>query len=190
MRYETATLEDLKVILLDSIIRYKNSPVTIHAINESAKGFMLTIRSLYDMQDSIKVSLNSRFLNFLPVKLGYCNTPFGAVLIQRKPARAYKQGLHGNNIFISGRDGERNYLHADGIYNKYVADCIEGIYPSFEEAVDLVREYKVSVAYARTVCITANGELIYRGSRIGSVNSSDKSICLQWGKESFLRVLK
>lgn len=188
MRYETASLDDLRTILLDCVIRYKGAPVLIEAVTQGAKGYYLLIRNIATGED-YKVGINSRNLNFLPVRLGYCNTPYGAAYVARRPARAFQQGLSLRNVSIRCLDYEDNYLQRN-LYCSYLSDCILGAYPSLNKAIEVAQVTRKSCAFSRVAAISKDGGVLYKEEKVGFVRVDDASICFKWGYEELARVVK
>lgn len=189
MRFDTATLDDLKTILVGSVFRYKGEPILVHSINKRGGKFMLDIAHLGFMETR-SVVLTSRFLDFSPVPLGFCNTAFGAVYVMRKPSRTYRQGLGLNNAAFSVFEYEDNFFYAkNSVDDSCLTDTILGNYPKRIDAIAKVRENKKSVAFSRTLAITAEGFLFYKQEKIGCVDNAGE-ICLFWNKEHYKRVMK
>lgn len=97
------------------------------------------------------VTTNLKPLN--GVKIGYINTPHGAVLIDRIPSRSPKDGLsiHNTNSTIDFRD-----------YLKEIFNSITDNYPSFEEAKKEANKYNIRVAYNKDWVVDSRGRCINR----------------------------
>jgi hypothetical protein len=190
MNYETASLDDLKTILLASIIRYKGEPAYVRDVLQTAKGFYLTISDLENLNAQRNVLLVSRFLDFTPVPLGYCNTPTGAIYLSRKPSRNYRQGLHHNNVHFKGLMYESNYFGRIGsMADPALVPTIKGDYPSLRKAVDLVQEHKISHAFSRVGAISPEGEVLFKGNVVGYVEAASAVIALRWNCEHYRKAL-
>ena len=190
MNYETASLDDLKTILLSSIIRYKGEPVYVRDVLQAAKRFYLKISNLDNLNEQRNVLLISRFLDFTPVPLGYCNTPTGAVYLSRKPSRNYRQGLHHNNVHFKGLMYEDNYFGRIGsMADPVLVPTIKGDYPSIRKAVDFVQGAKISCAFSRVGAISPEGEVLFRGQVVGYVEASSATIALRWSCEYYRKAL-
>ena len=109
-------------------------------------------------------------LDISPVPLGYVNIPNNSYYVTRRPIRGYwKQGLGGGNIWY------KNRLDVDYNYRNLVP-TIQGVYPTFREALEEVRGEAVRKAFSRQWCLKKEGKsppaLEYRGEKVGTYDGN------------------
>jgi hypothetical protein len=109
--------------------------------------------------------------------LGYVNSRFqGAAYLVRLPIRRdYKQGLRTNQCAIQRNTSLLN-LQGEWLSQNIstVSDCINGVFPSVEEAIERVEEQTEDVAFSRSFAVSANYKLLYKGFNAGKLTKDDK----------------
>ena len=165
--YDTAEQSSLR--LRGTIVAYKNRPVIVLEVNADNT---LNIADVIGKRNVAKVALNDPDLNIQEFKLGYVNYQGRALYLTRVPARQQRQGLCRQNIVVKAGDF-RNYFVDGMLSSAGFVDAFQGIYPTFEEAVNVLRtNLEVeSVAFARRFALKRDVELgyfelFYRGDKI------------------------
>lgn len=139
-----------------------------------------------------QVKLYSPAVDLNPVPLGMCNygPSKSVVYIVRYPARVWKVGLYEGNISYYGF---REYLHRLSIgtliNSPYLANTIEGIYPSLEELSVLFRKGYSLVAVSRHIAFNRVGDVFCfpMQTPVGKINFKTNHITLG---EKFLFLLQ
>ncbi len=148
------------------------TPIYINEV--TGKGTVDYLNLLTNAHDVCHLDL----VNCKPVRLGYVNTPEGAVYVSRIPSRRYRQGLtlQSVNCRILGEPALRNNIN-----NANLASCIKGNYLSikeigtrFERAVKKINPFDQgrireipSFAWSRRWALQRNGKVEYRGKVVG-----------------------
>lgn len=88
-----------------------------------------------------------------PLPLGYCNwrgvESCKVLAVTRKAARNWKTGLARNNMCIRYiSEGVNVARNTDMLKSQALADCVLGIYPTYDEAIDMPG----GMAWCRTFC--------------------------------------
>lgn len=161
------TVNDLQMRLADSLVTYKQEPFYVNVIQGTSLQGVLT--SSQKMQ---VIRLPDEQLDITPVPLGYVNSNASCFYVRRLPHRRYKQGLNKYNIRADSLMNLRGLLSS-----KYLASCIMGDYPSFEEAVGLLNEGRERVAFSRRFALQREPIglqfLEYRSERCGWVSKGE-----------------
>lgn len=151
----------------DMIVRARKLPIDVHGND-----------------NHIRFPLNDPGFNVTKFNLGYHNTPFGAVFIQRRPARIVQQGISAANLNYRGPDDNqqgplpRGWM-SDWLYKQSFADSLSGRYPTIGEAREMLNQNKQlrSVAFDRLFAIKRHDRfnnlyfLEYRGREIAHSQS-------------------
>ncbi|HET8689266.1 MAG TPA: hypothetical protein VFM18_21860 [Methanosarcina sp.] len=185
--FEEASVEDLKTIFVDSVIRYKNTPIYIYGVDH---GKNLEYQLLTKDQHGI-VHISDKGLNFKPVELGMVNHGGYAAYIQRIPVRGYKQGLSSINIEVKKVHELPQKILTDlcKIKNSSLAKCIKGEYPSLQEAaVHLMEKDIDSLAFSRTFALDKDMWIYHKTSKVGLYDAERDKIIFSRGK-SYLKEL-
>ncbi len=190
-KYETA--EEIKFRLENSVVLYNNKPVYICRIGNVEREEAKELARVYfwELPLSLKVEaketrkfLSSRHFDLSPFPMGYMNHGGGAFFVSRTPIRQQRQGLAvGNTVFldVKGRRPEgmgfNEMCRSPGFLS-----MVEGKYPSFAEAGDMMNDLKVSsVAISRSFAFLIDNDLealmlIHRGIKCGLSMKGDKLI--------------
>lgn len=107
-----------------TIIKYGGKASQVVHVNEDLK---LVLRVL-STNEEVVVGQKDEGVELIAPTLGYVNTREQAFYAMRKPARMWKQGLPVRNLYYKD---VRRPVRAD-IVN--LALCLDGVYPSLEEA--------------------------------------------------------
>jgi hypothetical protein len=97
-------------------------------------------------------------------QLGYVNYGGSAYYLMRKPIRGdWRQGLRMANLAFAGEEGFGRLPFRE------LRQTILGQYPSFEEAIDLVKdEHWERCAFSRGFAVNRSGSLLYKQRIVGS----------------------
>ena len=105
--------------------------------------------------------------------LGYVNFVEHAVFCHRRPVRGMLAGLSERSVMWSQK---RDPMAVVSVTSEAFFDMLNNKYPSFEEAVELIKTRK-SVAFHKFACLAKQGgrfkeiRVMYRDSPIGTVKS-------------------
>lgn len=133
--------------LVDTIIRADGMAVSLIAMNKKTSHIRYLRTGL---EDNVKTNL----IDITPVTLGYVNHPmFIVTYLTRCPFRKWKQGfsLRANARSVCG-------LNPLELPLDMVANTIENVYPSYEEACENVRRSKGQVAINREIALYTDPE--------------------------------
>lgn len=108
-------------------------------------------------------------IEFILPKKSYFNTPHGACLLYRIPARQYRKGVCPDNTAISCLISASSFQNMDinfELLNLYVG----------KQSFDKFAEQEKSYAVSRRMAVSAAGLLFLDKTRIGSINYLEKTI--------------
>jgi hypothetical protein len=100
--------------------------------------------------------------------VGFVNGVFNCFYIARMPRRIYYVGLSEENV-TKAMIGKRNDGMGPAIYSENVVYALNDIYPTIEEAVDLINQGAESVAFNKQFAVRKGMHLYYKTSLVGSV---------------------
>lgn len=152
--------------LHNTIIREGKTPVLIIDIPPAGSCSVLKLSTNRER----KVDYN--LLDMTPVPLGFINYDDTCFFAVRKPMRRdWRQGLRSNNFFSCSPD--YRYLTIDKGMYKQLAKTIEGDYPSFTRALNIVHGgFTRFVAFSRGFCISNEDELFYKAKfKVGGIKN-------------------
>lgn len=187
MNIKEASHQDLRQMFDKSIVTYDTHPIFIHHVNDDKS---VDVSSLGNNKEA-RLHLSDEKFDFTPVSLGYVNVQGSCFYLTRVPRRQWKQGLHHDNVEIkyheAGYPEDRRWMSA---YNrikelscKPLYNTIKNIYPTLEEAVNLLQEDR-EVAFDRQFAINKDFIIFYKAQAVGYYN--DGEIVFNANKE-FLR---
>lgn len=104
-------------------------------------------------------------------RLGYVNTQFKqAIYLFRSPVRQYRVGFTRGNVGAVDPWGIAPDFFGSWPFLSGVEDTLKGIFPSLEEALQLVGGggYK-SVAFDRQFAVNYKGFVYYKGAKVGQI---------------------
>lgn len=171
-RYDTPA--DVQMRLNDSMVMYKGQPMLV--ATEDMQVYLFD--PLRGNKKFGPLSPEDPGIDLRSPPLGYANTTRGAYYLTRSPTRQQKQGLdlRALSVYAAGdfRDGRKV-----GVSWVDLAKTIVGEYPTFNQAIVILKEQKGSlhsVAFHRRFCAIATPTpdifaLEHTGIPIGIVNS-------------------
>lgn len=152
IRYNS--VEDLSMRLKNTIVRYRGEPVFIDKVTPDLD---VRVVKLLDRFRTSYVDSSHEDLDISSPPLGFMNNVNEAGYIFRTPRNTQKQGVVPSNLTVMLINNGRSYR--EGIGWETIEDLIPigqsiaGIYPSFEEVVDMVSKPRpnrnVSQAFSR-----------------------------------------
>lgn len=172
-------IEDVVQLLHGSVICYKG----VHSLVTRCRSMdQIEIINIRDKSiRTVKFALE----DFLPVKgrLGFANVFGGVVYLKRRPIRRWNVGLTTQNLevcYVGGAESPRGVddmaIHIKTLSVSELADCIDGIYPTFRRALLTARRDEGTVAFDRQFAIGHDGSVYYRTSLVGSANKDAKDV--------------
>lgn len=145
--------------LVGTIVRIKRMPVTVEQVRSNGMVSCRTLRR--GRQKEIHIDK----LNLEPIKFGYCNAKGAAHYVMRLPMRRdWKQGARYSNLHI--KDGDVRELPWTDIMQ-----CINNDYPNLSECFAMLKHGMRSMAWCKLWAINSDYRLLYKGEKVGKVNS-------------------
>lgn len=194
MKSEHFTYDDAVKKLAGSIILYKNHPHHVRS-NDNAKTnlFLSPIGKdfINGKVKEIKVHFNDKELDISIPILGYCNYGYYTYYLSRALGRINKQGISRDTIHSIPA-----FFPDDLLYSESMLNTIKGIYPSFEECLEIIGQAHThgAAAFHRYFALTCQSHISidYRGRSIGSLDPKKKSINIFPGEQAsfFDRLIK
>lgn len=172
MNVNEISVSDLRQMFSDTIVRYNKNPVYIAHISNNRFVDCVNIGN----GKEFTVAFDDVGWDFKPINTGYVNIQGFALFITRMPLRQFKQGLHHDNIKIklnSNRDDGRlrkAYDRVRGLNCRPIYQMAKNIYPSIQQAIELLEDNNVEVAFDRQFAINSAGDLFYRSELVGNVD--------------------
>lgn len=149
--------------LHDTVVRYQTKPVLVRVDRSSEETKILSLRTLRGRWKTIDP--NSEELDSSSPPLGFMNDDGNAIYLIRFPHRRWKAGVcPANTKFeVINKGG-----HNRNFFCPALADTIEGIYPTFNEALRIA-SVENSCAFSRHLAID-NAQRIWCGTtKIGAI---------------------
>jgi hypothetical protein len=176
---EVISLEDLRTIHKDTLVRYKGCLVYIVDFVSAKRVEILHL----DTRKHSIVQFNTQYFDFSPIRIGYVNYRGVALYITRSPIRQYKQGISPYNIKVSlpnnirlNTDYKKSMVQSAFDEIKCLKDValllhIDGNYPSIEDAISSVigSEDVVLKAFDKQFAIDSLLNLYYKTDKVGAV---------------------
>lgn len=203
IKYEA--LEDARMRLKGTVVRYKGDPVYITEITPGnadeihrvyykevpfnapkPKPFrnMEEIVADAELDAAKRKYISSKFFDIEPFRMGYVNSPNrnGAFFCSRLPNRIQKQGLCGENFRAMDNFGVMVDFNTF-LNTKEVLEMINDRYPTFNQALAGLNKVP-SVAFSRNFALVKDAvipDLLYlyhKGEKVGMYNSATKFVSL------------
>ena len=209
LKVDYETVEEAKMRLVGTIVRYDGQPVYITAVssvNDTAEGGGKDIFRVYANplpltrdaargQEQFRKYISSKKFDLSPVKLGFINQGGRAIFVTRSTARQNQQGLNEANCLLTSLDGLPSMSWSKLIYDVSFLDGINGKYPSIQEALRRLRGLDKSVAVSRDVALSMDEEIDlitvhYRDKRVGFCADDEVKISrkFKYLKEAFQEI--
>jgi hypothetical protein len=186
IKYET--VDDARLRLRNTVVRYKDQPVYITNINRGEGGDdILRVlftelptaknpkRNPFDDMEPVEGDkrkyISSKFFDISPFKMGYVNSKTGAYYTERMPNRIQKQGLCAEN-FRGVTNFGTQVAWQTFIGTPEMVEMIAGKYPTFDQALTALKKCP-AVAFNREFCLVKDEvvpDLIYlyhKGKKVG-----------------------
>ena len=152
-----------------ALIRINSELVYVKNVRDDMDIIGVAIRSGKEVQ----VNVNSEAIDRQPIRTGFVNGFGSVVYLTRKTARTYSQGLTVENMqvreLIPHQNGGQLIDEIQRMRYAGLCDMADGIYPSIDEAIRMMRNNKAVsiVAFERNKAIDKEHRLWYRGSCVG-----------------------
>lgn len=192
-KYETA--EETKFRLENTVVLYDGKPVYITRVGavgaedkkEIARVFFWELplpKGRAPGQGETRKYLSSRNFDLAPFKMGYINHNGEAIFVARLPVRQQRQGLCPNTCTFSNVLGHPSKVmdFATMINSQGFVDMIEGKYPTFKDAGELLGDKKTSsIAISRSFAFVIDNDLealylSHKGVKCGLALKNDRAL--------------
>lgn len=157
-----------------TVVLYKGEPVYVSAVGED-KPTKVRVLDLLS-QHAKTVEFNLVDFTAPTFRIGNVNTMGSVYYVARRPVRKMQVGINQNNTQIQyleeGRylEGQMEGMRRIGKFDCIeVANAIKGIYPSFEECLDYVKQFRGTMAWDRQFSISCDRRVFYRTKSVGSL---------------------
>lgn len=188
-KYET--MEEVTTRLKDSVVMYDGKPVYITRVSfpepdePEDKISRVFFRELpYNNNKEQRKFLSSKKFELATPRLGYFNSYGQAVFVSRAPVRQYQQGLTKKTASLYDCHGKplRDMDFLGMVKAQGFVDMINGKYPSFQEAGDMIGDMdNSSVALSTSFAFRVDHDLdalllLHKGTRCGLALKGDKAL--------------
>lgn len=162
--------DDITQQFYKNIVLYEGKPVYVTGVSRETLKVTFT-ELLTGKRSNAPFSLKT----FLPpaVRIGLVNTCGSVVYVVREPKRKMTMGLNSGNLRIK----ELAVDYPEGIVETFaeiktlksadLARAMIGEYPSFEECLEHVKEFKGAMAFDRQFAIDNNRMIFYKTGCVG-----------------------
>jgi hypothetical protein len=180
IQYESVA--DAQMRLQNTIVLYDKAPVYITKIGNVGPGdpkpdtFRVYAFPLpYNKKDRVALDpfadeenqkqlrkfISSKKFDLAPFPMGFVNRDGQVYYTSRAPRRQQKQGLSEGTFTVrSLLPGGRPFGFMDAFSSQEFADCVNGKYPSLEEATEMLKQEEIrAVAFCRTFALVKDPEL-------------------------------
>jgi len=156
-------VHDTTMRLNNTIIFYKGEPVRVFKVKESnIEDILLCLHYLFD-EGFFEVNVQDPALDIKAPSLGYINVNESAYFLRRYPQRRMKQGLPCDGVFTGRRRNSFDIMS----HPKEATKMLRGEYPSFKEALSMIKEGRFQVAFDSEASIDAGNNIFFRGRKVG-----------------------
>lgn len=157
-----------------TVVLYKGKPVYVSTVTQDPPYKARILDLLTQKMSTVEFNLTD--FTSPAFRIGMVNVDSSVVHISRIPVRKMQVGVNQNNIQVSllpdahYPEGGMQTANAAGKLNSLeVGNAILGIYPTFEECVAFVREFKGAMAWDRQFAITSSRMIYYRNKVVGTI---------------------
>lgn len=186
--YENISDEDLSHLFDSCVLRYNNIPVLL----KPRGGRVVSITSVGGNEyDGKHVHIYDEKFNYSPVPLGYCNVDGYAYHVSRRPRRQWIVGLHQRNMVVKSinlQQSDKSLKAISSFRTKGLRDCINGVYPSIGEAIELLDgKEATTVGIDRSFAMDRDHCLYFKEERIGIMEPGNKPVF--FNTKNYLKIL-
>lgn len=187
-------LNDQIQLFQNTLISYKGEVCYVSNIGQDS----VLLERLVDGKELI-VKFDFSLFKSISARIGYMNTGCTSLYATRRPLRQYQQGWNSQLFSFLSNAGdetsmaERNKaLHdINSMNSRTWLNAINGIYPTFQEALEKVKQHHFSVAFDKQFAVSKHNEVFYRSAQVGRVDGDTvEQIVWDAGKEYLASVLK
>lgn len=157
-----------------TVVLYKGEPVNVTAVGED----MPTKVRVLDLLQQKTRTVQFNLVDFTPptFRIGMVNIGGSCLYVVRKPVRKMQVGVNSSNCNVS-HIPEAKYLEGAGECMSQVSkftgveigNAIKGIYPSFEECLDFIKNFRGTMAWDRQFAIDCRRQVFYRTALVGNL---------------------
>ncbi len=170
---EHLTLRDIDHIFGKCVIFYKNKPIFIEQI---LPNYEVAVRDLL-AQKRLNIKFNLKDFSNPVRRIGFININKSVVYCYRTPVRKFKAGLCESNIRINlidveypfGREQTRAKIRS--LYFHEVGEALVNSYPTFKEAIELIKLGYCAVAFDKQFAIDNRYHIWYKTQIVGSFDN-------------------
>ena len=163
---------------LKTVVLYKDRPVLVECITDLGRF------CIFDLKSQKSTTVDFDFTLFKPPtrRLGMINVEGSVLFVSRIPVRKMMIGISKDNTTISllrvaYPHGQRDTVdNAYGFSSEALADTMNGVYPSFEEAVNKLSPETPAIAFDRMFAIDIDLRIHYKTNVVGILPEIGTSI--------------
>lgn len=180
--FKDAEVEDLNQMFRDTLVLYNKWPVKIVEVDHNREALTVSLAT----GASKNISIDDKRFDFTPFELGNVNGDGCCAYMVRKGLRRWKQGLNRENInvfmvetSIKSSEFSRQLRKLD---SRFLINTIKGLYPSKEEALELVSSGSECAAFSRLFSVDNEFNLIYKYKTVGMVDADNGKLVFKPSK--------
>lgn len=186
-------LADQMQLFQNTLISYKDDVCYVSNIGPDS----VLLERLVDGKEML-VEFDFNLFKTISARIGYMNSGLISLYASRRPLRQFLQGwgphlfyFHGNNDGSGPKEKNKASHDINSMKSKTWLNAINGIYPTFKEAVAKVKNHHLSVAFDKQFAVGKNGDVFYRSTQVGEFDGDTvEQIVWNKGKEYLASVLK
>jgi hypothetical protein len=153
--YIEGGVNDLQDRVGNTICLYKGHPYHVNVVGDRVDLYKMTeYPSCLNRPPVYSVPHTDPDFDWRSPQLGYMNYKGRVWYLTRRAARQFRQGLTAQVIEGSPNRYERNWF-----YTKSMQDCITGVYPTYQEALEMIKNIPntTQVAFDRRLALVSAG---------------------------------
>lgn len=187
--------EDLVQLFKNTVVLHKNKPVYVEDIAPDKTFFIKDLAT----QRSKFVPFSMKDFTGPKRRIGCVNIGNSVVYVARIPVRRYKMGLSADNTQVKFLE-DVDYNSKAEIKQRIarfdtpeIADAMNGVYPSFEEAIKRAIQFHGTVAFDKQFSVCCRRYIHYKHEMVGKIKtgkSQISDIVFNDGKEYLSSLLK
>lgn len=174
------SLDDIQRMYLNTLCAYKGEMVYFADINPNLKVLIMDVFSQklryvdFSLEDFTALSTG---------RLGYLNFGDLCCYVARCPVRKYAVGIDSGNFKIEW--GDYRYPDASiqvlerlatSFHNSSFYDTYNGIYPTFQDVFERLKNGGKLIAFDRQFALSDEGKVYYRGAYVGQLKKGGSTL--------------
>lgn len=168
---EVLGYDDIVQQYAQNIVLFKGRPVFVHSVSIGAPHSL----NCTDLVTQKRVSGRFNMHDFTPpnMRIGMVNINGATLYVTRKPVRRMNVGINSQNLIIKYLDvvyidgAQQAIAEVQRLKTADLGSAMLGIYPTFEESLEFVSEFKGAMAFDRQFAVCSKRKIHYKTNVVG-----------------------